>query len=38
VLKEKINYAIFGKYHFPVLQFGTNESNEREKLVWMLHA
>lgn len=27
---------ILGKYHFPILRFGTNESNERVKLVGKL--
>lgn len=27
---------ILGKYHFPILMFGTNESNEKVKLVGML--
>ena len=28
--------TILGKYHFPILRFGTNESNEKVKLVKVL--
>lgn len=31
--RDKMKDAILGKYHFPILRFGTNESNEKVKLV-----
>lgn len=34
--RDKMKDAILNKYHFPILRFGTNESNEKAKLVGML--
>lgn len=34
--RDKMKDTILGKYHFPIVRFGTNESNERMKLVSML--
>jgi len=36
ILKDKMKDEILGKYHFPILRFGTNERNEKVKLVGML--
>lgn len=34
--RDKMKDTILGKYHFPILRFGTNESNEKVKLVKVL--
>ncbi len=34
--RDKMKDTILGKYHFPILRFGTNESNEKLKLVKVL--
>ena len=34
--RDKVKDVILNKYHFPILRFGTNESNEKVKLVRML--
>jgi len=30
--RDQLKDRILGKYHFPILRFKTNESNERERL------
>ncbi|SFN90610.1 Superfamily I DNA and/or RNA helicase [Paenimyroides ummariense] len=34
--RDRMKDEILNKYHFPILRFGTNESNEKGKLVGML--
>ena len=34
--RDKMKDEILSKYHFPILRFGTNESNEKVKLVKVL--
>lgn len=35
--RDKMKDTILGKYYFPILRFGTNESNEKIRLIRMLN-